>query len=277
MIQTILVGIDGSTFSDNAISLGIRWARRTRAMLIGMGVVDEAMIRKVVRGGHHESPLRIQRAEDQVAAARHRTTQLLDRFAKRCESEQISCRVLQKTGQPAETIAAETEDMDLTVLGQRTFFRFDKPLEADGAGETVLRNCHRPVVVVPETLAVNQNVVVAYDASPGSVRALEAFQKANLEDWKSVTVVSVSADSAVASRHAEEATKFLRFFEIPAEAQPLAPDRPTAEMLLEQVRVRDAAFLVLGAFGRSPHLESVLGSTTETILEKSEVPLFCHH
>ena len=96
MIQTILVCMDGSSFSDNAISLGIRWARRTGAVLVGMGVVDEAMIRKDVRGGSHESSMRIQRAEDQVTEARQRVTRFLDSFAKRCEREQISCRVLRR-------------------------------------------------------------------------------------------------------------------------------------------------------------------------------------
>ena len=41
MLRSILVGLDGSEHSDSALELGIRWARRFDALLVGIGVVDE--------------------------------------------------------------------------------------------------------------------------------------------------------------------------------------------------------------------------------------------
>ena len=40
MLKSILVGLDGSAFSDAAASLGLRWARDTAATLVGQAVLD---------------------------------------------------------------------------------------------------------------------------------------------------------------------------------------------------------------------------------------------
>ena len=46
MLRVILVGLDGSAYSNAAIELGIRWAKKLDALLVGLGVVDEATICK---------------------------------------------------------------------------------------------------------------------------------------------------------------------------------------------------------------------------------------
>ncbi len=38
MLRSILVGLDGSDFSESAVELGIDWARRHNALLVGVGV-----------------------------------------------------------------------------------------------------------------------------------------------------------------------------------------------------------------------------------------------
>ena len=50
MPRTILVGLDGSPDSS-PIALGIAWARRFNALLVGIGVVNEPALR-----GPHDAP-----------------------------------------------------------------------------------------------------------------------------------------------------------------------------------------------------------------------------
>ena len=45
MLKSILVGLDGSPSSAAAVELGIQWAKRFNALLVGLGIVDEATIR----------------------------------------------------------------------------------------------------------------------------------------------------------------------------------------------------------------------------------------
>jgi nucleotide-binding universal stress UspA family protein len=44
MLRSILIGLDGSEYSQVATSLGIRWAKKYGCNLAGMGVVDEPAI-----------------------------------------------------------------------------------------------------------------------------------------------------------------------------------------------------------------------------------------
>ena len=44
MLKGILVGLDGSPFSESAVELGIRWAKRHDALLVGLGIIDEPTI-----------------------------------------------------------------------------------------------------------------------------------------------------------------------------------------------------------------------------------------
>ena len=40
MLRSILIGLDRSEYSRNAIDVGIDLAGKTRALLVGLGVVD---------------------------------------------------------------------------------------------------------------------------------------------------------------------------------------------------------------------------------------------
>ena len=44
MLKSILIGLDGSPSSTAALELGIQWAKRFNALLVGIGIVDDATI-----------------------------------------------------------------------------------------------------------------------------------------------------------------------------------------------------------------------------------------
>jgi nucleotide-binding universal stress UspA family protein len=277
MIHNILVGLDESIYSEAALELGTRWARQTGALLVGIGIVDEPTIRRPEPTGIGGSYFKLLRDEHRLEDARRRVRRFTERCTKRCTQEGVTCRVLEQVGLPSEQILAAAEDFDLTLLGQRTYFHFETQTDPDETLEVVLRNSRRPVVVAGEKLSESRSVVVAYDGSPPAVRALEAFQRAELDQWQAVRVVSVAHDPGEAARHAEEATRFLQFYDIPAEACSVPASGRVAEVLLEQVQEMNAGTLVMGAFGRSGVAETFFGSTTRTVLEKGDTLLFLHH
>jgi nucleotide-binding universal stress UspA family protein len=93
-----------------------------------------------------------------------------------------------------------------------------------------------------------------------------------------VRVVSVGASATDASHRAEEAPRFLRSFDIPAEGRCLPASGHTADLLLKEVRDLNAGMLVMGAFGRSALAESLFGSTTLAFLnQETDILLFQHH
>jgi nucleotide-binding universal stress UspA family protein len=278
MIRTILIGLDGSAHSEAAVELGLRWARRTQAVLVGLGVIDEPTILRPEPVGIGGSYWKQHRDAVLLEDARGRVAGFVERFSARCVHDGVLFRVVQTAGVPAEEILQAADDADLVLLGQRTYFHFDTQASADGTLEAVLHRSPRPVVAVPPQLPDNRAVVVAYDARPPAVRALEAFQASGLYEGQTVYVVSVAREAQAAARRAEEGARFLRAGGMDAEARPLQTSGPPAALLLAQARELAAGLLMTGAYGRSRFTEVLFGSTTRTILEKSEnTLLFLHH
>ena len=256
--------------------LGIRWAGRTGVRLTGMGIIDEPTICRPEPtgiGGGPTTPARRLSAEG--------------RRGPRGRFSRALCQPLHPGGCDLPGAAAHRPalrgnpvrggGLRFDPAGSATYFHFETQTEPDETLEVVLRKSPRPVVAVGSTVPESRSVVVAYDASPAAVRALEAFANAGLDLWETVRVVSVASEPAVAARRAEEGARFLRSHHLQAEGRSLPASRPVAELLLEQVQELNAGMLVMGAFGRWKLAEFFSGSTTRTVLENSRAPVFLRH
>jgi nucleotide-binding universal stress UspA family protein len=257
------------------VEQGIRWARLTGAELTGVGVVDEPTICRAEPVGAWGASFKERRDATLLADARTKVRGFVDQFANRCQMAGIRHHEVTETGQPAETIIELTPDTDLTVLGRETHFQFETQEKADRTLEDVIRGSQLPVVAVPRLVEQNRPVMIAYDASPAAVRALESFAGSGLDEGRPVHVVSVDLDTDKAHRTAEEAVRYLSHFGLRCESIPLS-GRNTADLLVEQVRADQPAFVVMGAFGRQRPIKFFHRSTTRRMLREVEVPLFLH-
>jgi nucleotide-binding universal stress UspA family protein len=274
MIQNILIGLNGSPRSETAVELGIRWAARTQAAVVGLGIVDEPTIRRAQPAVREENVAKIQRETMAIQDAHSRVDHFLKQFSKRCGEAKVSGRVLKKVGIPAEQILLEAEDYDLTLVGSSTHQHFATQAHPDNTLDEVLRQSRRPVVVVCERLPENRPVLVIYDGSPASARVLKSFQEAWMAEWPAVIVLSVDRTKEVAVRRAEEAAKFLRFHDIPAEARPIAATGSPGNLLHQEVLQCQPGMIAMGMEGEKTLRDYWFGSATETILKESDVLLF---
>ena len=276
MLRSILVGLDGSEHSDSALELGIRWARRFDALLVGIGVVDEP-------GLHGPEEYLVGEAyfrglnKALLADTRRGVEGALGRAARRCAEAGVAFKELEDVGTPYVRILMEAQRYDLIVLGHHTHFQFGHGDEPDVTLSKVLADSPRPVVAVPDVLGDGEAVVVAYDGSLQAARALAAFEASGLGQGREVHVVSVAEDRKDAARRAERAVEFLRFHGVIAEPWPVDSACSPAEVILETVRMVDAGLLVMGAYGQPVLREFFLGSATRTVLEKCPVPVFLYH
>ena len=152
MIRSILIGLDGSADSDQAVDQAIRWAKLTAAELIGVGVIDEPTIRRPEPTGAWGSHFKQRRDEKLLADARDKVKEFLRRFDDRCKAAGVRHCLREETGLPAERILSLNEDADLTVLGRESHFHFETQTSADDTLEEVVRRTERPVVAVPDQI-----------------------------------------------------------------------------------------------------------------------------
>lgn len=277
MLQNLLIGLDGSEFSNSAVELGIRWARLTGAGLVGLGVIDEPTICKAEPVGAWGSHYKKRRDETLLGDARQRVQEFIEHFKRRCQEANVRYRTLEQVGSPFESILFRAEDLDLTLLGQETHFQFKTQTAPDRTLEKVLCHSRRPVVVVPRRLPEPRAVVLGYDAGPSAVRALEAYQSSGIaSDGLPIHVVSVADNESLARRRADEAADFLRHHGSLASAHPVVGDRP-AHAILEEAERCAAHMIVMGAFEHSKFVTFFRGSVTRAVLKSaSERILFLH-
>jgi len=284
MLRSILVGLDGSEYSQSAIEAGIYLARKTQALLVGLGVVDEPAIREVEprligAGVPYAEPVLYR---ERLASARREVEHFLSEFARRCAEAKVASKVLEDEGSPAEQIELQAQRYDLIILGQQTRFHFETMEGYDDTVRRVLKNSPRPVIAVPTKLSLNPEdpsytVLVAYDGSLQAARALHSFQMSGLAGPRPVVVATFADDRLEAARVAERAIDYLRFHDIRAEACPLATNGSPARAILKTAREHNSNLIVMGAYGQPVLREFLLGSVTRSLLAESHVPLFLDH
>jgi nucleotide-binding universal stress UspA family protein len=277
VLQNMLIGLDGSDYSNSAVELGIRWARQTGAGLVGLGVIDEPTICRAEPVGPWGSYYKKRRDEKLLDDARQQVKGFLEQFGRRCEDAGVRHRCVEQVGLPFERILFRAEDIDLTLLGRETHFQFETQTAPDRTLKKVLRHSRRPVVVVPRRLPEPSAVVLAYDAGPSAVRVLEAFQSSGIAaGGRPIRVVSVAADEGVARRRADEAVAYFQHHGDAASAHPVVGDRP-AQAILAEAGQCATHMIVMGAFEHSTLSAFFRGSVTQTVLRAAtDRILFLH-
>src|SRR5262249_11051621 len=159
-----------------AVALGIRWAQRYEAVLVGLGVIDAPTICKAQPVSLGATAYKVQRDEIVLADAQHTVAQCLERYTQQCARAGATCQVRQEGGSPAECLLLEAQESDLILLGQQTFFHFATQSKPDDTLSVVVKQSPCPVVAVPTALPEGQAVIIAYDGSLQATRALHVFQ-----------------------------------------------------------------------------------------------------
>ena len=236
MLKSILIGLDGSPTCEAAVDLGIQWAKRFDALLIGLAVVVE--------------PLRHMREPADACADESGREPASDSETKACRTTERDlgplCGPLYRSGRE-RAIYIKTREYPTRkscVNRSATIWCCSvmKPISVlqpwirpDETLRDVLKRESRPVVIAPRKLEPGSSVVVAYNGSPQADRALQAFQSSGLDLGEEVCVLSADDDREEASRQAERAVEFLRLHRIKAIAHAIGPVDSVRQSILDEV------------------------------------------
>ena len=166
--------------------LGILWAKRYGATLVGLAVVDEPGIRTIepvwpVGGDPGSDPVYYMGYEPRLAAVAEQAQLAIDQFAARCDEEGVAHNEVKRIGSPHEQFCAEATNCDLILLAKGSRFRFIAgDDEGDETLKQVLKDACRPVVAVPSSPFPEGPVVIAYD---GSLQATTRSWRSRQQGW----------------------------------------------------------------------------------------------
>jgi nucleotide-binding universal stress UspA family protein len=278
MIQNVLVCLEGSASGKRAVEMAIQIARQLRARLAGLAIVDEPEIRAGAATGIGGASYKKQRDDALVEDAERQVEKWLEDFSSLCRQEGIPARAVEERGRPAATILEEMQRHDLVLMGRDANFKFETAASDAQTRAAVLHRARKPVIVVPEGPAPGASrVMLAFDGSSASKRAVQSFAESGLASGCELYVASVEDDGAVAWEIATRAVTMLRDLELEAEPRNLVSTLSIAEALLQERERLGARMIVMGAYTRPRLVELVWGSITQELLAKTPVPVYLHH
>jgi nucleotide-binding universal stress UspA family protein len=276
MIKSILVALDGSQHADSALEHALWLARRLRARLIGLHVLDivsiEGSFLHDVSGSLGFEPY-LDFSSKMREALQERGRVLLDAFVARCETEGVAHDTALPMGIVANEICDQARTADLVVVGHRGVNEQFSTGLLGSTTESVTRKSPKPVLVTPLQFREITRPLLAYDGSQRASAALHAAAEVTSSLQLPLTIVHVARDDGTeGDRVLAEAQRYLQSYDVSVTTKPLTG--PPHQRIVDVLRDGRFDLLFIGAYGHSRIIEMVLGSTTEYVLRNSGAPVF---
>ena len=281
MIKKILVALDADTDTPVATRYAADIARRHSAEVTGLAVVDMGSIEASSRGGGIGSMYLMEKVQENLTAeARSVARQLTKVFKEAMEGAGVVAFDVQvEEGVPFERIVEDMKYHDLLVVGKVPHFFYSHPEEKTRTLVRVVKKSIGPTLVVPETYRPVRRVLVAYDASSASARAMRRF--VHLQPFGTDLTLEIlnvytkgeHVGSQLALQMARSYMGAHGYATHTSSIQGTDPAKQIGEFALEF----EADVVVAGAHTVSNLAKLAFGSTTASLLENCPVPLFVDH
>ncbi len=276
MIRSILLPIDGSTYSKSVLEYGIHLGKALNATLRVLTVVDIRLYEWNLAAGNDSfvpvvTTTAFQEETQQMLKAKAKA--ILEKAEDMLKKTGLSYETDTVDGIPADEISDRAKISDLVILGIRGEYERWGRHDLGATVEVTARQISKPVLLVDKTFTPFKRILCGYNGSDAANRALQlsAFLSKELQMLLQVVVVSSSEEERSALLN--EAGHYLEPYEI--EFQLRHETEPSAVDALINAR-NNAPFDVLlsiGSFGHSRLREAILGSTTVQLMRKAAKPI----
>jgi nucleotide-binding universal stress UspA family protein len=279
MLKDILVCLEGSRSSETATRISIDIARLNGVGLCGLAIIDEPDIRAGTAVGIGGSSFKHERDEVLMADAKKHADDWIALFERRCREAGVPARSLEVVGRPVDSILDEMNSHDLTVIGKDANFRFETEVDDAQTRDAILHRANRPVLLVPELdqPVLGATVLVAYDGSRASKRAIDSFIGSGLGASRHIHVGTVDDNGAAAWDLANRAVEMFVAAGLSAISHNIVSVLSNTDALLELANKLNAGLMVMGAYAHSRLVGLFHGSATRGLVEKATIPLYLQH
>jgi nucleotide-binding universal stress UspA family protein len=273
MFRYALVALKPAPQQQYLVEFAVSLALRHNMELAGVSVIDEYRLTAPepvpLGGGAFKTELDLQRLED----ARQGAEEAAAALAAAAQSQRVRTTVEVCDGDVVEQVVRRVHAADCLICGHTA----GSDASERSLLNSILSHNPRPAIVVPDAPFAGHNIMVAYDGSFQSSRALREFAISNLCQGRNIAVVSLHKDIREASRLADEAVSLLKRHGIAAVPYGSALSGNIGRQLLAEAKRLDAGLLVMGAFGHHSVRTFFFGSTTSEILNTLPIPVFLDH
>ncbi|MGI9129663.1 MAG: universal stress protein [Roseomonas sp.] len=277
MLRSILLALDDTEGAIAARDYALALARHTGAAISAAVILD----RPDLTDAHEAVPpgaAAFKERRDAALLRQAREAGEVAVAALREAADGLPFTVEELAAAPAPALLAAAGAHDVLIVGRDS--SLGREVAEDGLAptiETLLHDRTRPLLVVPPGARFDPaaSALVAYDGSPGAMRAVQLFALLGLGRC-GATVLSVAEDEAEAATLAGTAAGFLQRHDVAAKALPVIGTHPV-EALLAEAAAMPAGMLVMGAFEHTGLRALFTGSATKHLLRRAPCAIFAAH
>lgn len=275
MIKSILLPVDGSIYSESVLNHGKYLAQKLNAFLRIITIVDVRTYEWTLNVGSEGYmpvvPATVYQDESHKFLT-ERADGLVKKISEHLKETNLKYECQRLDGSPAEIICELGRQVDLIIMGERgDYAKWDVTI-LGATLESVSRQCHTPLMVVDKTFNELKNVIVAYDSSEYSNKALKLAAHFAEGLKLPIEILTIGNDENFRKECLNEAKKYLEPYQF--EAQYRHEAGHAAEVIIEVTKnVSDYSLLVMGSYGHSRIREAILGSTTVEVMRNAAKPI----
>lgn len=281
MSKKIIACVDGSILSEAVCDFGAFFSKTLGLSLellsvvehlhvsaqtdlsgnIGLGSRDD-LLESLIDEDKSESKKAIVEGKEMLLRLQERTL----------KKEAKAVKIVQKHGELYENVQAQKEEIRLLILGLRGKDHESNVHAIGSQVEELIRTLNVPILLVNEAFFEPRKILIAYDGSPSSKKAIDMVVKEPLFNHVERHIVNVHKDKALSSFMLEEATHILETLSFSTLYTASLQGEPIKELLNYQ-KEKSIDLIVMGAFSHSRIRDALFGSFTSKMILSTPKPL----
>ncbi len=279
MAKRILVPLDGSDYSKNAIKVAIEMALKTDGTVIGLGIIDKEEIEESVIGaGIGASYFAEHLGQHKMNDAIKKIKNFLEDFEDACKIAKVKYELYKKSGVPFEMIVELGKTSDLIIIGLKTFFHFETTPEEGETLRDLLEVNVCPILAVPKSeIKLSGNILMATDGSVKAAKAMRVYThiSKNNSNVKKIFILNVNDEIEESEKLLNKSAVYLKTHGFDVET--FTRIGKPSEEILKFVKEKDICTIVMGAYGNSSISALLFGRTSLKVIENGKTPVFFYH
>jgi len=283
MYKRILLCTDGSPSAEPAGDYAIWFAKKLDARLQVLYITDIRLLEgpwlSDISGALGAQPYaalvpKLQELQNEKAAM------VLAAAEKRCRDAGVACDTAHETGSLVPVMLDHEKHADLVVLGRHGEHAPWSPDMLGSSVERMVRGSIKPCLVTPDQFQPVKRMLIAYDGSIESGKALHAGIDLAPALEAEVAIMTVCQSRSernqrdneeAASKILNEAVQLAHDHGLKVQAQLVHGNAETEILSLGEKG--GPTLIVMGAYGHTRIRELILGSTTSHVLHKARAPV----
>lgn len=281
MSKKIIACVDGSILSEAVCNFGAFFSKTLGLPLELLSVVEHLHVSTHTdlsgniglgsRDDLLESLIDEDKSESKKAIVEGK--EMLLRFQERAlKQEAKAVKIVQKHGELYENVQVQKEEIRLLILGLRGKDHESNVHAIGSQVEELIRTLNVPILLVNEAFFEPRKILIAYDGSPSSKKAIDMVVKEPLFNHVERHIVNVHKDKAFSSFMLEEATHILETLSFSALYTASLQGEPIRELLNYQ-KEKSIDLIAMGAFSHSRIRDALFGSFTSKMILSTPKPL----